>query len=109
MKTHKPITDSHPIQQQVMPRIPSPSEKSELLSLLLNSIESEQFGIDEEEIANAKALIDSAYVAVYETYETEEKSGHAGKLMSVVWSTDPAVHDVFVWRNDVLRSISQET
>ena len=109
MKTHKPIADSHTTQQQVVPRVPSPSEKAELLALLLDSIESEQFGIDEEEIANAKALSESAYVAVYDTYVTEGKSGYVDKLMSVVWSTDPADHDVFVWRNDVFRSVSQET
>ena len=109
MKSYKPIADPFTTSQQVAPRIPSLFEKAELLSLLLDNIESKQFGIEEEEIANAKALIDSAYVAVYDIYETEEKSGHAGKLMSVVWSTEPADHDVFVWRNDVLRSISQET
>ena len=86
----------------MIPRKPSVFEKEELLSLLLDNVETTPYAIDEEEIGNAKALIDAASIAVYDAYASECKAGYAGRIMSVIWSTDPAAHDVFMWRNGVL-------
>jgi hypothetical protein len=105
MYTARPTTISDQPQQVVVPRLPEPSEKSELLSCPRCSSDTSQFGIDEEERANARALIDSAYIAVYDTYASDSKSGYAGKIMSIVWPTDPNEHDVFVWRNGHIESV----
>ena len=103
MKTDNSTTDTHRTQPRAIPRPPSSSEKSELLSFLLDNIASRKYGLDEEEVVNARALIDSAYIAVYDHYATECTSGYAGKLMPVVWPTHPTDHEVFVWRNGLLQ------
>ena len=100
MKTDafKTVADLH--RKQLIPRSPSLSEKADLFSLLLDSITSEQYGIEEEEVINANTLVDSASIAVYEPY-----SGYAGKLVAVVWSTYPTSHEVFIWPNDLLQKL----
>lgn len=85
------------------------TEKAELLSLLLNKRTCKQNGIDDEEVINATALIDAASIAIFEAYATVHNSGYAGKVISVVWPTDPTDHDIFVWRNGILEEAEGHT
>jgi hypothetical protein len=103
MQTDRFNSVIHSNRKPSIPRIPSLSEKTELLSLLLDNATTELYDFDEEEVINANALIDSASIAVYGSYATDSRSGYTGKLMAVVWSTDPAAHEVFIWRNGMLQ------
>ena len=96
------MTDSH------TPRLPTETEKRELAEWLL-SYENEN--PTPENIAEKIPLVEAAHIAVFDNYMTDGP-GYAGKLMSVVWSGGPDIHEVYTWENNRLRKeqhhLSQE-
>jgi hypothetical protein len=54
-----------------------------------------QQGLDKE---TAEELVQSAYVAVFDQYQSDGPV-YAGKIMMVVWSGMPSVFNVFAWHD----------
>ncbi len=69
------------------PRAPTGHELNELTEWELT------MGLDKE---TAEGLVQSAYVAVFDEYQSDGPV-YAGKIMTVVWSGMPSVFNVFVW------------
>ena len=96
------MTDSH------TPRLPTETEKRELAELTLSY---KNLGSTPENTAEELLFVEGAYIAVFDNYMAD-CPGYAGKLLSVVWSGSPDIHEVYTWENNRLRKeqhhLSQE-
>ncbi len=96
------MTDSH------TQRLTTETEKRELAELMLTYKNEEP---TPENIAEELLFDEAAHIAVFDNYMTDGP-GYAGKLMSVVWSGGPDIHEVYTWENNRLRKeqhhLSQE-
>jgi len=64
-----------------IPRLPTQEELNELASYSEMELEEVQ---------------DYGYIAVFDHYCTDSP-GYFGKVMVVVWSSGPSIHQVFIW------------
>ena len=71
------------------PRAPTEHELNELTEWEL------ELGLDKE---TSEELVQSAYVAVFDQYQSDGPV-YAGKVMMVVWSGMPSIFNVFVWHH----------
>lgn len=86
------------------PRLPEPSELNQLVTTLAGSAEAT---LDPEERTNLNQLAAEAAIAVFDEYQADSP-GYAGKLLVVVWPSDPAVYEVGIWRNGRLELVPQD-
>jgi len=86
-------------------RKPTAEEKKDLVSYLCN--EEEIANPSDMELADKEAFVEQAAIAVFDHYVTDSP-GYAGKLMMVVWSGSPGVHEVFVWQGHRIEKVEKE-
>ncbi len=60
--------------------------------------------VAKDEIDEACNSVRTAAVAVFDHYMTD-CPGYAGKVMVVIWSGAPELHELFCWRENRLRPV----
>ncbi len=89
------------------PRLPNPEEIDQLAAQILLNTYAAGSMVNAEERTNAKRLVESASVAVFDDYAADSP-GYAGKLMSVVWPGGPELYEAYIWRNGEITRVDQD-
>jgi len=86
-------------QTPLQPRVPTAHKKDELWRCLCEEQKFEMLLEGEDEASDASNIrdcINNAAIAVFDHYITD-CVGYSGKVMCVVWSGAPEMHEVFIW------------
>jgi hypothetical protein len=84
------------------PRIPTKEEKIELVEYILKC----DYKNDENERLNIAGFVESAAIAVFDTYITSSP-GYSGKLMVVVYQGAPEMTETYTWVKDNENNIAK--
>ncbi len=83
---------------QLQPRVPTDSEKAELVAASLRRWCDDP---DPQAREDQTLLVDAAAIAVFDTYCTGGP-GYVGKVMVVVWDGGPSQAEVYIWNQGTL-------
>lgn len=88
------------------PRAPNSEEIAQLEDYLLKRLSSNYPSVSNDEREDARRFVEHALAAVFADHETAGP-GYSGKLMTVVWSYNPDLCEVFIWMDGRLTLIYQ--
>ena len=84
---------------QLTPRVPTTTEKVELIEAVLRRWYRDPDAGVREEVA---WLVNAAAIAVFDDYCTGGP-GYAGKVLVVVWDGGPSQTEVYIWHDGTLQ------
>jgi len=87
------------------PRKPTETEKSDLAYWVAERMDSPA---TDEDLEQAQGFVYNAYIAVFDNF-VSECPGFFGKVMIVIWAPGPSMYEAFIWRNDKLVKLDQDT
>jgi hypothetical protein len=82
-------------------REPNREEKHELTVYSAHQMVSQP---TDHELTECQALVERAYVAVFDDYVTDSP-GYAGRVMVVVWAGGPEYAETFIWQDGQLTPV----
>lgn len=85
-------------------RKPNQKELRQLEKQVLDEIGSSH---SDEEVESIRRLVRAAHITVFELY-IADSPGYRGKVMVVVWSGGPGLHQTYIWETGEMVAIEQE-